>query len=88
MVLFCISYRVVCKILEISETALFYYQYTFSENFKLKEILGDFDVIFNFSHAQLNSYDSSELVGLSLLKNQVLLLLSESNLSKQKVRAY
>lgn len=46
MVLFCISYRVVCKILEISETALFYYQYTFSENFKLKEILGDFDVIF------------------------------------------
>lgn len=88
MVLFCISYTVVCKILEISETGLFCYQYTFSENFKLKEISGDFDAIFNCSHVQLNSSDSPELVDLSLLKNQVLLLLFESNLSKQKVRAY
>lgn len=85
MVLFCISDTLVCKVLEISARALFYSQYTIYENFQLKQIRGDFDAIFSFNHTQLNSSDSPEPVGLHLLKNWLLVLLSESNLSKQKV---
>lgn len=66
---------------------VYLYQHTFHENCNLKQIWGDLDAIFHFSHAQLNSSGSPEPVGLPWKKNWLLLPSSESNLSKQKVRA-
>lgn len=58
----------------------------FLGKFQIRTNMRDY-AIFSFSHALLNSSDSPEQVGFPLLKNWLLLLLSESNLSKQKVRA-
>lgn len=55
--------------------------------FQIRTNIGGF-AIFSFSHSLLHYSDSPEPVGFPLLKNWWLLLLSESNLSKQKVRAY